>query len=49
MLNGGVAYFISNHTIKPKILFGYKTHSLILPHKKERVNTNTEFVVTVRG
>jgi hypothetical protein len=49
MLNCGVAYVISRHTIIPIVLFGYKTHSLILPPEKERVNTNTEIVVTVHG
>jgi hypothetical protein len=49
MLNCGVAYLISGHTIIPIILFGYETQSLILPPEKERVNMNTEFVVTVHG
>jgi hypothetical protein len=49
MLNCGVAYLISRYTIIPIILFGYETHSLILPSEKVRVNMNTEFVVTVHG
>lgn len=49
MLNCGVAYLILRYTIIPIILFGYETHFLILPPEKERVNTNTQFVVTVHG